>query len=345
MFSKSRFTVGQAHLWRALMYQTCHLSFSLNIFFLSLCSYTAVHMSNTVWFCLVHYKLCHKHLVQFSSGFVAWLGKNCKNPWFFSPFVILKTWVIIFLETLWTKNCCKLMDTELNSWPAVPGHCSLLCQSFKALAFVLASLSVKWKYDLLEFEGRSCVTPALCMEQGVQRPSVKGVFFTLADLLKDPEASKAGCFLLAFLACWPRQDQCHSLSQKVPHGLTAHAAPELSHPSFFLSLFECGTRRDSTSCQDPQQLPLELSEKGSLSDRVIPTFPSCLCASGHTYNLLLSQTSVLNWDMGHDFCETAVWVPASLNQRTLFKKWAGLLLIQTNICGAKDEVFYLSQPR
>lgn len=59
MFSKWRFIVGHADLWRALMYQTCHLSFSLNIFLLSLCSRTAVHMSNTVSFCLIHYKLCH----------------------------------------------------------------------------------------------------------------------------------------------------------------------------------------------------------------------------------------------------------------------------------------------
>lgn len=42
------------------------------------------------------------------------------------------------------------MDTELNSWPAVPGRYFLLGQSFKVLAFVLASLPVKWKYSLLE---------------------------------------------------------------------------------------------------------------------------------------------------------------------------------------------------
>lgn len=88
-FSKWRFLVGHADLWRALMYQTCHLSFSLNIFLLSLCSCTAVHMSNTVSFCLTRYKFCHKHLVQFSSGFVAWLGANCKKSLFFP---LLSSW-------------------------------------------------------------------------------------------------------------------------------------------------------------------------------------------------------------------------------------------------------------
>lgn len=158
------------------------------------------------------------------------------------------------------------------------------------------------------FEGRSCVTTP-CIEQGVQKPSLKGIFFSLAGPLKDPGASKTGCFLLAFLACWPRQDQRCSLAQKVPHGLKTHSAPELSHPSFF-PFSECG-RRDSSSSQ---KLPLKLSEKGSVSDKVIHTLLSCLCVSGQAHSLLLSQTLVVNQDMGHHFCETAVGVPASLNQ-------------------------------
>lgn len=82
------------------------------------------------------------------------------------------------------------------------------------------------------FEGRSCVTPTLCIEQGVQKASVKGVFFKLAGPLKDPEASKAGYFLLAFLACWPRQDQHCSLAHKVPHENTrsTRAVPSIFFP-------------------------------------------------------------------------------------------------------------------
>lgn len=154
------------------------------------------------------------------------------------------------------------------------------------------------------FEGRSCVTPTLCIEQEVQKPSVKGVFFKLAGPLKDPGASKAVYFPLAFVAHWPQQDQRCSLAQKVPHGLRTHAAPELSYPSFFLSLFECGTRRDSTGCQKPPATPSSAFREGQ-SLRVTCTLPSCLCVLGHTHNLPLSQTSVLNQDMGHDSCETA----------------------------------------
>lgn len=185
------------------------------------------------------------------------------------------------------------MDSELNSWPAVPRHCSLLCQSFKVLAFVLASWCVKWKYHLLEFEGRSCVTPTLCMEQGVQKPSVKGVFFKLAGLLKDPEASKAGCFLLAFLACWPWPDQRRSLSRKVPHGLTTHAASELSHPSFFVSVYECGTRRDSTSSQEsPAAPPGAFREGQSLRQSNTYTSIPSLCLRSHTKSAIFTNIGV-----------------------------------------------------
>lgn len=140
------------------------------------------------------------------------------------------------------------------------------------------------------FGGRSCVIPTLCIEQEVQKPSIKGVFSKLAGPLKDLGASKAGCFQFAFLACWPQWDQHHSLAQKVPHGLEAHSAPELSHPSL-LSLFECGTRRGSTSCPELPAIPPSAFIEGQ-SLRQSDTYPSCLCLGSHTQSAAITNICV-----------------------------------------------------
>lgn len=143
------------------------------------------------------------------------------------------------------------------------------------------------------FEGRSCVTSALGFWTPCSMQSVKGVFFKLAGPLKDPGASKAGYFLLAFLACWPWQDQLCSLAQKAPHGLKTQAEPKLSHPSFLLSLFECGTRRDSTSCQEPPAAPSSAFREGqSLRQSNMNTSVLSLCLRLKTQSAITTNICV-----------------------------------------------------
>lgn len=69
----------------------------------------------------------------------------------------------------------------------------------------------------VQFGGSSCVVPTLGIEQGVQKPSGKGVFCKLAERSTTRAGGqKAGCFQLAFLASWPGQEQRRGLAQKVP---------------------------------------------------------------------------------------------------------------------------------
>lgn len=157
---------------------------------------------------------------------------------------------------------------------------------------MLASLCVTWKYYLLKFEGRSYVTPTLCMEQGVQKPSAKGVVFKLAGLLKDPEASKASCFLLAFLACWPWRDQHHSLSQKVPCGLTTHAAPELSYLSFFpFSIWMWYQKGQHKLPRTPSNSSLSFPI-GAVSQSNNYTSILSLCLRSHTKSAIITNIDV-----------------------------------------------------
>lgn len=69
----------------------------------------------------------------------------------------------------------------------------------------------------VQFGGNSCVVPTPDIEQGVQKPSGKGIFCRLAERSTTRAGGqKAGCFQLAFLACWLRQEQRRGLAQKVP---------------------------------------------------------------------------------------------------------------------------------